>query len=99
MKMATHYQQCTPMIYKSSLPSHSAKQCVHLSCSGSTLLYFNHFRSLDMSAQGQGDQVCVQSYLGNSLRTIGFFFKDRHYMLLICGLVAQSLCTDSPLMP
>ncbi|KAK6981822.1 hypothetical protein BgiMline_017170, partial [Biomphalaria glabrata] len=36
MKMATHYQQCTPMIYKSSLPSHSAKQCVHLSCSGST---------------------------------------------------------------
>ncbi|KAK6997546.1 hypothetical protein BgiMline_006955, partial [Biomphalaria glabrata] len=70
MKMATHYQQCTPMIYKSSLPSHSAKQCVHLSCSGSTLLYFNHFRSLDMSAQGQGDQVCVQGYLGNSLRTI-----------------------------
>ncbi|KAK6971229.1 hypothetical protein BgiMline_026943, partial [Biomphalaria glabrata] len=58
------------MIYKSSLPSHSAKQCVHLSCSGSTLLYFNHFRSLDMSAQGQGDQVCVQGYLGNSLRTI-----------------------------
>ncbi|KAK0040268.1 hypothetical protein Bpfe_030314 [Biomphalaria pfeifferi] len=71
MKMATHYQQCSTMIYKSSLPGHSAKQCVHLSCNGSTLLYFNHFRSLDMSAQGQGDQVCVQGYLGNSLRTIG----------------------------
>ncbi|KAK6972398.1 hypothetical protein BgiMline_023536, partial [Biomphalaria glabrata] len=44
--------------------------CQTVSCSGSTLLYLNHFRSLDMSAQGQGDQVCVQGYLGNSLRTI-----------------------------
>ncbi|KAI8770886.1 hypothetical protein BgiBS90_028772, partial [Biomphalaria glabrata] len=34
--MATHYQQCTLMIYKSSLPSHSAK---HLSCNGSDPLY------------------------------------------------------------
>ncbi|KAK7000112.1 hypothetical protein BgiMline_009806, partial [Biomphalaria glabrata] len=33
------YQQCTPMIHKSSLPSHSAKQCVHLSCIGSDPLY------------------------------------------------------------
>ncbi|KAK0056279.1 hypothetical protein Bpfe_014366 [Biomphalaria pfeifferi] len=33
------YQQCTPMIYKSSLPSHYAKQCVHLSCIGSDPLY------------------------------------------------------------
>ncbi|KAK0039690.1 hypothetical protein Bpfe_030881 [Biomphalaria pfeifferi] len=33
------YQQCTPMIYKSSLPSHSAKHCVHLSCIGSDPLY------------------------------------------------------------
>ncbi|KAK0049541.1 hypothetical protein Bpfe_021077, partial [Biomphalaria pfeifferi] len=62
MKMATHYQQCTPMIYKSSLPSHSAKR---LSCIGSDPLYCTSMTSgVWMSAQGQGDQVCVQGYLG-----------------------------------
>ncbi|KAK0049912.1 hypothetical protein Bpfe_020644, partial [Biomphalaria pfeifferi] len=36
---AIGYQQCTPMIHKSSLPRHSAKRCVHLFCTGSDGLY------------------------------------------------------------